>query len=119
VDAERLAIAAAAANAKRLGLDRARFSAMKAAESAAFLLRARYRPATIVLDPPRAGAADLMDPIATLGARQIVYVSCNLTTLARDLRVLASRGYRLAGLRAFDFFPNTHHAEIVARAVLT
>ena len=119
VDSEPLAVAAAAANARRMGFDRARFSAMKATETAAFLLRARYRPATVILDPPRAGAPDLMDPIAKLGARAVIYVSCNLTTLARDLRALAARGYRLENLRAFDFFPNTHHAEIVARAVLT
>ena len=119
VDSEPLAVAAAAANARRMGFDRARFSAMKATETAAFLLRARYRPATVILDPPRAGAPDLMDPIAKLGARAVIYVSCNLTTLARDLRALAARGYRLEKPRAFDFFPNTHHAEIVARAVLT
>ena len=119
VDSEPLAVAAADANARRMGFERARFSTMKATETAAFLLRARYRPATVILDPPRAGAPDLMDPIAKLGGRAVIYVSCNLTTLARDLRALAARGYRLENLRAFDFFPNTHHAEIVALAVLT
>jgi 23S rRNA (uracil1939-C5)-methyltransferase len=119
VDAEPLAVAAAAANAGRLGLATARFSAMRAAETADFLLRARYRPEVIVLDPPRAGAPALIDPIARMRAQCVIYVSCDLTTLARDLRALARRGYRLAQLRAFDFFPNTHHAEIVARAVLT
>ena len=108
-----------AANAKRLGFERARFSAMKAAETAAFLIRARYRPATVILDPPRAGAPNLIDPIARLGARSVIYVSCNLTTLARDLRALETRGYRLKNIRAFDFFPNTHHVELVAHAVLT
>ena len=119
VDSEPPAVAAAAANAKRLGFERARFSAMKAAETAAFLIRARYRPATVILDPPRAGAPNLIDPIARLGARAVIYVSCNLTTLARDLRALETRGYRLKNLRAFDFFPNTHHVELVAHAVLT
>jgi len=119
VDSEPPAVAAAAANAKRLGFERARFSAMKAAETAAFLIRARYRPATVILDPPRAGAPNLIDPIARLGARAVIYVSCNLTTLARDLRALETRGYRLKNIRAFDFFPNTHHVELVAHAVLT
>ncbi len=119
VDSEPLAVAAADANARRMGFERARFSTMKATEVAAFLLRARYRPTSVILDPPRAGAPDLMDPIAKLGARAVAYVSCNLTTLARDLRALAAHGYRLENLRAFDFFPNTHHAEIVALAVLT
>ncbi len=119
VDSEPPAVAAAAANAKRLGFERARFSAMRATETAAFLLRARYHPATVILDPPRAGAPDLIDPIAKLGARVLIYVSCNLTTLARDLRALQARGYRLERLRGFDFFPNTHHVELVAHAVLT
>jgi 23S rRNA (uracil1939-C5)-methyltransferase len=119
VDADPLAIAAADANARRLGFEHARFSAMKAKETAEFLLRARYRPELVILDPPRAGAPDLMDPIAKLGAPSVLYVSCNLTTLARDLRALGRHGYRLERVRAFDFFPNTHHAEVVAHAVLT
>jgi 23S rRNA (uracil1939-C5)-methyltransferase len=118
-DADSLAVAAAIANADRLGLKSARFSPMKAAATAEFLLRARYRPEVVILDPPRAGALDLMDPIVRLRPASVIYVSCNLTTLARDLRALARRGYRLERLRAFDFFPNTHHAEIVAHAVLT
>ncbi len=119
VHAEPLAVAAADANAKRLGFGRARFAATHAAEIAEFLLRARYRPQTVILDPPRTGASGLMDPIAKLGAPNVIYVSCNPITLARDLRALARRGYRLKDLRAWDFFPNTHHAEIVGHAVLT
>ena len=119
VDSEPAAVAAAAANAKRLGFERARFSATRAVETAAFLIRARYRPATVILDPPRGGAPNLIDPIARLGAQAVIYVSCDLTTLARDLRALETRGYRLENLRAFDFFPNTHHVELVAHSVLT
>ena len=68
---------------------------------------------------PHAGALNLIDPIARLGARSVIYVSCNLTTLARDLRALETRGYRLETPRVFDLFPNTHHVELVAHAVLT
>ncbi len=118
VDAEPLATAAAACNAARLELKGTRFVAMKAAETAQFLLRAGYRPQAVIIDPPRTGAADLMAPIVRLAPRHIVYVSCDPSTLARDLRMLGS-AYRLERMRALDFFPNTHHAEVAVHMVLT
>jgi 23S rRNA (uracil1939-C5)-methyltransferase len=119
VDAEPLAVAAAAQNASRLGFESARFTAMRAAQTTEFLLRARYRPELVIVDPPRSGAASLMATIARLKPARVAYVSCDLTTLARDLRALARSRYKLERLRAFDFFPNTHHIEIAAFAVLT
>jgi len=119
VDADALAAAAAARNAARLSLDDAQFVAMKAAEIAPFLVRARYRPDVVILDPPRTGALELIEPIARLAPRTIAYVSCDVSTLARDLRALSHHRYALQEVRAFDFFPNTHHIEIAARAVLT
>ena len=119
VDAEALAVAAAARNAARLGFKRAEFAAMEAAELARFLLRARYRPDVVIMDPPRSGAHSLIEPLLRMRAAQVVYVSCDVATLARDLQALCAGGYRIAALRAFDFFPNTHHAEVVAHAVLT
>ncbi|HEY6421279.1 MAG TPA: class I SAM-dependent RNA methyltransferase [Candidatus Binataceae bacterium] len=119
VDADRFAIAAAARNAERLALDDAQFVAMKAGAIAEFLQRARYRSEVVILDPPRTGALALMEPIAKLRPRTIIYVSCDVTTLARDLRALVAHRYAIRAVSAFDFFPNTHHAEIVARAVLT
>jgi 23S rRNA (uracil1939-C5)-methyltransferase len=119
VDADELAVSAAARNAARLSLGRANFVAMKAAEMARFLARARYRPQTVILDPPRTGAADLMEPIAKLRPRAVIYVSCDVATLLRDLRTLVHHGYRVARVRGFDFFPNTHHVELAAHLLLT
>jgi 23S rRNA (uracil1939-C5)-methyltransferase len=73
-------------------------------------------PDVVVLDPPRAG----MTPkaarrVAELGARRIVYVSCNPTTLAGNAPMLAEGGYALTRLRPFDLFPHTPHVECVAR----
>ena len=119
VDADAGAIAAASRNAARLKLRDAQFIAMKASETADFLHRARYRPEVVILDPPRTGAADLMEPIVKLRAPRIVYASCDVTTLARDLATLARAGYKLERVRGFDFFPNTHHVEIAASALLT
>jgi 23S rRNA (uracil1939-C5)-methyltransferase len=106
-------------NATRLKFADAQFIAMKASETADFLHRARYRPEVVILDPPRTGAADLMEPIIKLHAPRIIYASCDVTTLARDLAMLARGGYKVERVRGFDFFPNTHHVEIAALALLT
>jgi 23S rRNA (uracil1939-C5)-methyltransferase len=119
VDDDAVAIAAAARNAERLKFRDAQFIAMKASATADFLHRARYRPEVIILDPPRTGAIDLMEPIVKLRAPTVIYVSCDVTTLARDLRVLAGAGYKINRVRGFDFFPNTHHVEIAVHALLT
>ena len=119
VDDDAGAIAAAARNAERLKFNGAQFVAMKASATADFLHRARYRPEVIILDPPRTGALDLMAPIVKLRAASVIYVSCDVTTLARDLRVLTGAGYKIKRVRGFDFFPNTHHVEIAVHALLT
>lgn len=74
----------------------------------------------VVLDPPRSGAGrPVVDQVVALSPRVVVYVACDPSALGRDVRLLAERGYRLDGLRAFDLFPMTHHVECVARFVPT
>jgi len=69
----------------------------------------------VVLDPPREGAGkDVISQIASLKPRAIVYVACDPAALARDTAYLEDHSYALAGLRAFDLFPMTHHIECVA-----
>jgi 23S rRNA (uracil1939-C5)-methyltransferase len=114
VDADALAVGAAQSNAARLGLADARFIAMQAQEIAPFLLRAGYRPRIVILDPPRSGAKELMETIVKLEAARVLYVSCDVSTLARDLLMLTQGGYAVSSVKAFDFFPNTHHCEILA-----
>jgi 23S rRNA (uracil1939-C5)-methyltransferase len=73
------------------------------------------RPETVVLDPPRTGATpEALRGIIALAPARVVYVSCDVATLARDARGLVAAGYALAGLRAFDLFPQTAHVECVA-----
>jgi 23S rRNA (uracil1939-C5)-methyltransferase len=70
----------------------------------------------VVADPPRAGFhPKALHALITLGARRIVYVSCNPTTLARDLGELTRGGYRLEWVQPVDMFPHTPHIEAVAR----
>ncbi|MFF2273397.1 class I SAM-dependent RNA methyltransferase [Agromyces sp. NPDC058136] len=86
------------------------------AASASPAERERLRAATIVLDPPRSGAGrQVVERLAELAPRQLVYVACDPVALARDIGLFAERGYRLDAIRAFDLFPNTHHVEAVAR----
>ena len=80
--------------------------------------RARLSQASVILDPPRAGAGkEVVAALAGLAPAQVVYVACDPVALARDIGLFAERGYRLDALRAFDLFPNTHHVEAVARLV--
>ena len=70
----------------------------------------------VILDPPRDGAgAAVIEKIARLDARTIVYVACDPAALARDSAYLAAAGFVLQEMRAFDLFPMTHHIECVAR----
>jgi 23S rRNA (uracil1939-C5)-methyltransferase len=74
----------------------------------------RERPDLIVLDPPRAGAGlEVCALLARIAAPQIVYVSCDPTTLARDLAALQSTGYRVSEMHLIDLFPQTFHLETV------
>lgn len=70
--------------------------------------------ATVVLDPPRAGAGrEVVEGIARLSPAQVVYVACDPVAFARDVGFFASHGWRLESLRAFDLFPHTHHLEAI------
>jgi len=65
----------------------------------------------ILLDPPRAGALELMSFLPHLGAKMICYVSCNPATLARDAALLVQYGYQLTHAGVMDMFPHTSHIE--------
>jgi len=85
----------------------------------AFLASARVRRCdAVVLDPPRRGArAAVVRGIAQRQPSRVGYVACDPAALARDVATFATVGYRLAGLRALDMFPMTHHVETVALLV--
>lgn len=68
----------------------------------------------LLLDPPRSGVKKgALKMIADIGAKHISYVSCNPSTLARDLRILIDNGYAIEKICALDLFPQTHHVETV------
>ncbi|HFE9855146.1 TPA: 23S rRNA (uracil(1939)-C(5))-methyltransferase RlmD [Clostridium perfringens] len=69
----------------------------------------------VVVDPPRKGCdKKLLDAITNINAKKIVYVSCDPSTLGRDLQVLEENGYKTLEVQPVDMFPNTSHVETVA-----
>jgi 23S rRNA (uracil1939-C5)-methyltransferase len=70
---------------------------------------------TVIVDPPRTGLSRVaLEGICRLPARRIIYVSCDVATLARDARRIVDDGRALVEIDAFDLFPNTPHVETVA-----
>ena len=68
----------------------------------------------VVVDPPRKGCdKKLLDAITNIDAKRIVYVSCNPSTLARDLAILEENGYKTVEIQPVDMFPHTAHVESV------
>jgi tRNA/tmRNA/rRNA uracil-C5-methylase (TrmA/RlmC/RlmD family) len=76
------------------------------------------RDAVFVVDPPRTGMSrEAVSGVIARAPARIVYVSCDVATLARDVRTFVDGGYELEGLTGFDLFPNTAHVETVAALV--
>ncbi|HWW99095.1 MAG TPA: 23S rRNA (uracil(1939)-C(5))-methyltransferase RlmD [Edaphobacter sp.] len=74
----------------------------------------RERPELIVMDPPRAGVgSEVCALLARISPPEIVYVSCDPVTLARDLKLLVAAGYNIAEIHMVDMFPQTFHLETV------
>ena len=77
-----------------------------------------HQPDLAVVDPPRSGLGEpVVRLLANLGAPRLTYVSCDPTTLARDLVVLLSAGYRVEEVHLVDLFPQTFHLESVLQLV--
>jgi 23S rRNA (uracil1939-C5)-methyltransferase len=110
------AVACAIENAELNTVTNAAFFAGNVGQSIDELRERGGDPDVIVVDPPRAGlAGKALRRLGRIEARRIVYVSCNPTTLASDVKYLADEhGYRLVRARPLDMFPHTPHVETVA-----
>jgi 23S rRNA (uracil1939-C5)-methyltransferase len=109
-------VACAIENAELNGIGNAAFFAGNVGQALEELRERAGPPDVVVVDPPRAGlAGKALRRIGRLGASRIVYVSCNPTTLASDLKVLRDEsGYALVRAKPVDMFPHTPHVECVA-----
>lgn len=88
------------------------------ADVAEFVREETGDPDRVVVDPPRAGVGEqTMRALLSRVKNSIVYVSCEPSSLARDLAVAEKSGWRVSEIEAFDMFPHTHHMETVARIV--
>ena len=108
------AIEDAKKNALRNGIENARFFCADAGQAAARLLEEGVRPDVVVVDPPRKGLApDVVQTIAQMGPKRVVYVSCDVATLARDIARFKELGYEPKEAECVDLFPRCSHVETV------
>lgn len=115
VDVVGAAIRDAGRNAALNGMDHVTFEEGAAEEIMPRWHREGIKPDVIVLDPPRRGCDPaLLDTAASMQPGRIIYVSCESSTLARDAKYLAERGYAVREVQPVDMFPQTGHVECVA-----
>ena len=114
IDSQNAAIRSAKRNVMLNGIHNCHFEKVQVEAGVRSLIAADETFNTVILDPPRQGAAAIVSMLPDLGAEQIIYISCNPATLARDLAILCPRGYTLSYLVPVDMFPHTHHMESVA-----
>ena len=101
-------------NAKRCGVENARFICADAKEAAAQLAAENLHPDVIVVDPPRKGCdLEVLQAIAAMAPKRLVMISCNSASLARDCKELEALGYHLEKSAPVDLFPRTTHVETV------
>jgi 23S rRNA (uracil1939-C5)-methyltransferase len=96
---------ATASNVRWVRADAAEYCQEQAAHGEAFDV--------VLLDPPRSGAREVMESIAAFKPSRVVYVSCDVATLSRDVEALAELGYRASRAQPIDLMPQTAQVEIV------
>ncbi len=108
------AVRDAVANARRNGVDNIQFYHNDAGKFMATMARDGEGADVVFMDPPRSGSTEeFIEAVALMGAKRVVYISCNPETLARDVKVFGKKGYEALGAWAFDMFPFTGNCEVV------
>jgi 23S rRNA (uracil1939-C5)-methyltransferase len=115
VEGDAALVARARENASRNGIGNAAFHAADLAAPALVAPWARAAYDLVLLDPPRAGAREILPVAVSSRPRRIVYVSCHPGSFARDAGILSAElGYRLVAAGIMDMFPHTSHVESIA-----
>ncbi len=115
VELQRSSLKEAEEEARANGLQNIDFLVGTAEWGLKSVLRKGIAVDAVLLDPPRQGAKEILDLLAVVKPRVIVYVSCDPATLARDLKFLVARHFDLDFVQPLDMFPQTYHIEAVAR----
>jgi 23S rRNA (uracil1939-C5)-methyltransferase len=103
----------AALNASHNGIDNVRYRCMDSAAGLEQLAAAGEHFDLVIIDPPRTGAADVVRKLHQSKADHVIYISCDPSTLARDLGILQKSGYQVLHVQPVDMFPQTYHLESV------
>ncbi|MGQ0383353.1 MAG: 23S rRNA (uracil(1939)-C(5))-methyltransferase RlmD [Gammaproteobacteria bacterium] len=115
IEADAGLVARARENAARNAIGNADFEVGNLAAADPLPTWASHPRDLVLLDPPRAGAREVLPAIAACRPRRVVYVSCHSGTLARDAGILVSQhGFRLVAAGIMDMFPHTAHVETIA-----
>lgn len=105
-------------NAKENKVDNVEFFVGESEVVIPDLINKGVKADVVVVDPPRKGCdKKLLDAITNIDAKKIVYVSCDPSTLGRDLQLLEENGYKTLEVQPVDMFPNTSHVENVAKLI--
>lgn len=103
-------------NAKENNVDNVEFFVGESEVIIPDLIKDGIKADVVVVDPPRKGCdKKLLDAISNIDAKRIVYVSCDPSTLARDLAILEENGYKVLEVQPVDMFPHTAHIEVVVK----
>jgi 23S rRNA (uracil1939-C5)-methyltransferase len=115
VEGDASLVSKAQANALRNGIGNAEFAVENLFEPKNFGAWANEHYDLVLLDPPRAGAAELLHGMSRWNPRRVVYISCHPGSLARDAQILtADHGFALSAAGVMDMFPHTTHVESIA-----
>jgi 23S rRNA (uracil1939-C5)-methyltransferase len=118
VELNKEAIRDAVANAKCNGIHNVRFYNDDAGKFMVQMAERGEKADVVIMDPPRSGSDEpFLSSVVRLSPKKIVYVSCGPDSLARDLKYLTKRGYRMKECTPFDCFPMTSHIETVVQLV--
>ncbi len=110
----RQAVNDAIANAKRNGIENARFYCCDAGDFMSEMAENGEKADVVFMDPPRSGSSKkFISSLVKMSPERVVYISCNPETLARDLRFITAGGYKVQKITPVDMFPFTNHVETV------
>lgn len=116
VDINPAAISTANSNAKRNSIKNVEFIC---GDTYRIIKDLNQRPDITIVDPPRSGLGEkLCSHLIDIKSPVVIYVSCNPSTLARDLQILCEKTYSLEEIQPIDMFPHTHHIETICRLAL-